>query len=82
MARKISVYLDDDLHRALKSAASLRGTSLSEFVVSAAREALYAPGRKEAAARMDAIRESSSHTYSADEIRSMREEGRDRCPKE
>lgn len=76
MSRKISVYVDDDLHRSLKSAASLRGVTLSEFMVDAARQALYAPSRKEAAARMDLVRDSLSSTYSSDEIRTLREEGR------
>ncbi len=82
MARKISVYVDGDLHRSLKSAASLKGISLSEFMIEAARQALYTPGRKEASAKMDVVRESSSHVHSSDEVRAMREEGRRACPKE
>ena len=76
MSRKISVYVDDDLHRSLKSAASLRGVTLSEFMVDAARQLLYAPSRKDAAAKMDMVRDSSKCSYSAEEIREMREEGR------
>lgn len=76
MGRKISVYVNDDLHRALKAAASLRGISLSEFMVIAARQTIYAPGRKEAASRMDAVRETVSGCYSIDAIRALREEGR------
>lgn len=76
MAEKISVYLDHDLHRALKAEATLRGKSLSEFMVDAAVNALYSPRREKAAARMDRIRESSTGCYSSDDIRSMRDEGR------
>lgn len=76
MSRKISVYLDEDFHRMLKSEASLRGISLSEFMVDAARQALCRPTRKDAAARMDVVRDSVSHRFSAQELKSMREEGR------
>jgi hypothetical protein len=76
LPRKISVYVDEDLHRALKVAASSRGVSLSDFMVSAARRAIYSPSRKEVAARMDAIRESVTEAYSVEDIRSLREEGR------
>jgi hypothetical protein len=76
MAEKISVYVDHDLHRALKAEATLRGKSLSEFMVDAALNALYSPRREKAAARMDRIRESSKGCYSSDDIRSMRDEGR------
>ncbi len=75
-SRKISVYVSDDLHRALKSAASLRGISLSEFMIDAAKQVLHAPSRKESAAKMDMLRETSKHVYARDEIREMREEGR------
>jgi hypothetical protein len=76
MARKISVYVDDDLHRALKAAASLQGLSLSEFMLRAARLTLKSPGRKDVAARMDSIRSQIGVKFSTDEIRAMREEGR------
>jgi hypothetical protein len=76
MARKISVYVDDDLHRDLKAAASLQGLSLSEFMLRAARLMLKSPGRKDVAARMDSIRSQIGVKFSTDEIRAMREEGR------
>ncbi len=82
MGRKISVYVDDDLHRLLKSAASLRGMSLSDLMVDAAKRVLQAPTRKDAAARMDAMRQSLTHTFTSSELRSMREEGRSTWPKE
>ena len=76
MARKISVYVDEDLHRALKAAASLQGLSLSESVLRAARLTLRNPGRMAVAARMDSIRSQIGAEFSTDEIRAMREEGR------
>lgn len=76
MARKISVYVDEDLHKALKAAASLQGLSLSEFMLRSARLALKSPGRNAVAARMDSIRSQIGAKFSADEIRAMREEGR------
>ncbi|NPV80508.1 MAG: DUF1778 domain-containing protein [Firmicutes bacterium] len=76
MARKISVYVDEEFHKALKAAASLQGLSLSEFMIRATRRALKAPDRKAVAARMDAIRGLIGTRFSADEIRAMREEGR------
>ncbi len=56
MAEKITVYVDAELHRRLKAAASLRGQSLSEFMLEAARRLLKAPDRRRAAARMDRVR--------------------------
>lgn len=76
MTRKISVYVDDDFHRALKAAASLQGMSLSEFVVRATRQALKMPDRRTVAGRMDAIRRSIDTRFSTTDIRQMREEGR------
>lgn len=76
MARKISVYVDDDIHRALKAAASLQDLSLSEFMLRAARLTLKNPGRTAVAARMDSIRSQIGVKFSTDEIRDMREEGR------
>jgi len=76
MGRKISVYVDEDLHRALKAAASLRGVSLSDFMLSAARQAIHAPSRAEAAAKMDVVRETVGQSYTTEEIRALREEGR------
>ncbi|MGE5579950.1 MAG: hypothetical protein ACM3WU_07895 [Bacillota bacterium] len=82
LSRKISVYVDDNLHRLLKSAASLRGISLSDLMVDAAKKAIQAPTRKEVASRMDALRRSVTHTFTSEEIRSMREEGRRVWPRE
>lgn len=77
MARKISVYVDETLHKRLKVEASLRGKSLSEFMVDAALDALHSPKeRQEAASKMDLIRESAKGYVSSEEIRNMRNEGR------
>ena len=46
MAEKISLYVDKELHRALKAEASLRGKFLSEFMVEAALRILHAPDRR------------------------------------
>jgi len=73
---KISVYVDKELHRVLKAEASLRGKSLSEFMVDAVLRTLYAPQRQSAAAQMDLIRNSVNEKFTAEEIQSMREEGR------
>lgn len=78
MARKISVYVDEEFHKTLKAAASLQGLSLSlsEFMLRATRFALKGPDRKAIAARMDSIRSQIDARFSTDEIRAMREEGR------
>jgi uncharacterized protein (DUF1778 family) len=76
MAAKITVYVDEDLHRRLKSAASLRGQSLSDFMLEAARRLLEAPDRRRAAARMDEVRSRIRSTFTPEELRSLREEGR------
>jgi uncharacterized protein (DUF1778 family) len=78
VAQKISVYVDKELHRVLKSAASLRGKSLSEFMVEAALRALHTPDRKTASAVMDRIRASVKGAVSTEELRDMGNEGR-RC---
>ena len=82
MSRKISVYVDEDFHRLLKSAASLRGMSLSDFMVDASKQALHAPTRKEVAVRMDTLRYSVAHAFSHGELKTMKEEGRRVWPKE
>jgi len=82
VSRKISVYVDDNLHRLLKSAASLRGISLSDLMVDAAKKAIQTPSRKEIAGKMDALRRSATHTFTSEEMRSMREEGRRVWPRE
>ncbi|HEX7713286.1 MAG TPA: DUF1778 domain-containing protein [Bacillota bacterium] len=76
MAEKISVYVDKELHRALKTEASLRGKSLSEFMVEAAVRTLHAPDRKMSSSKMDHIRNSVKGTISSEELRVMRNEGR------
>ncbi|MCL6592083.1 MAG: type II toxin-antitoxin system HicB family antitoxin [Firmicutes bacterium] len=76
MAEKISVYVDKELHRALKAEASLRGKSLSEFMVEAALRILHAPDRRISSAKMDDIRNSVKGTFSGEELRIMRNEGR------
>jgi len=76
MAHKISVYVDKKLHKKLKAEASLRGKSLSEFMVDAALSALHSPQRQEAASKMDLIRESAIGYVSSEEIRNMRNVGR------
>ena len=75
MAR-ISVYVDEDLHRALKAAASLMGVSLSEYMVEAAQRMLHTPHRKVASSKMDAIRALVAPKIPPGEIQAMREEGR------
>ena len=82
MDRKISVYVDEDLHRKLKAAASLRGVSLSEFMLSAAMQAIHAPSRREAVARMDVVRDSVREEFSPEDIREMREEARRTWPRD
>lgn len=84
MARKISVYVDENLHRLFKTAASMRGQSLSEFMIGAAKQALSPPSRQAAATKMDRVREALrlEDAYSAGEIRAMREEGRRTWPRE
>ncbi|MCW3488598.1 DUF1778 domain-containing protein [Dethiobacter alkaliphilus] len=76
MADKISVYVDQEMHRILKAEASLRGKSLSEFMVDAALSALHSPRRQESATKMDCVRESAKGYISSEEIRNMRNEGR------
>lgn len=76
MAEKISVYVDKELHRALKVEASLQGKSLSEFMVEAALRTLHAPDRKISSSKMDLIRNSIKGTISSEELRAMRNEGR------
>lgn len=76
MAAKITVYVNEDLHRRLKSAASLRGQSLSDFMLEAARRLLEAPDRRQAAARMDEVRSRIRSPFTAEEFRVLKEEGR------
>ncbi len=76
MAKKITVYADEDLHRRLKAAASLRGQSLSEFMLEAARRLLEAPDRQRASAQMERLRRRIPTGFTPEELRAMRDEGR------
>ncbi|MBX6377533.1 MAG: ribbon-helix-helix protein, CopG family [Clostridia bacterium] len=76
VAEKITVYVDENLHRRLKAAASLRGQSLSDFMLEAARRLLEAPDRRQAAAKMDRVRSRIQSSFNPEEVQSMREEGR------
>jgi len=73
---RITVYVPEELHRRLKVAASQRGLSLSDFMLRAAEHALQVPDRAHAARRMDAVRESVRGSFTAEDIRGMRDEGR------
>jgi predicted DNA-binding protein len=76
MAKKITVYVEEELHRRLKATASLRGQTLSDFMLQAARLLLEMPDRSEAAAQMDRVRQGVALPTSGDELRRWREEGR------
>jgi uncharacterized protein (DUF1778 family) len=76
MAEKISVYVNEKLHRTLKAAAVQRGKSLSQFMVDAAVYTLHAPDRKILAASMDSVRESQEEYFSREELLEMRKDGR------
>lgn len=76
MAEKISVYVDEKLHRAFKSAAVQRGKSLSQFMIDAAVHTLHAPDRKTVGAAMDSVRESQGVYFSREELLDMRKDGR------
>ena len=76
MAEKISVYVDEKLHRALKTAASQRGKSLSQFMIDAALYALHTPDRGKLAAVMDSVREAQEEYFSTEELLKMRKDGR------
>ena len=76
MAEKISVYVDENLHRSLKAAAAQRGKSLSQFMVDAAVQTIHAPDRKRLSADMDAVRESQKEYFSSEELLDMRKSGR------
>ncbi len=76
MAEKISVYVDEKLHRALKATAVHQGKTLSQFMVDAAVRALHAPDRKALAAAMDTVRESQEEYFSREELLKMRENGK------
>ncbi|MFX5085398.1 hypothetical protein ABTC40_22395, partial [Acinetobacter baumannii] len=69
------VYVDKGLHRRLKAAASLRGQSLSEFMLEAALRLLEAPDRQRAAVRMDRSRSRIQTRFTPEELRAMRDEG-------
>lgn len=76
MSVKISVYVSEELRRIFKGAASQRGQSLSEFMVSSALNSLYTQDRQLAAQKMDQVRESATGSVTTEELLDMREEGR------
>lgn len=76
MARKITVYVEEELHRRLKAAASMRGQSLPDFMLQAARLLLETADRRQAAVRMDQVRRRIGAGPSGEEVRLWREEGR------
>lgn len=76
MAEKISVYVDEKLHRILKAEAAQRGKSLSEFMIDAAVYSLRIPDRKKLAAAMDSVREAQEEYYTREELLQMRKDGR------
>lgn len=73
MAEKISVYVDETLHRALKATAVQQGKSLSQFMVDAAVRALHALDRKVLATAMDIARKSQEDYFSRKELLKMRD---------
>jgi uncharacterized protein (DUF1778 family) len=76
MAEKISVYVDEKLHRILKAEAAQRGKSLSQFMIDAAVNSLHTPDRKKLAAAMDTVREAQEEYYTREELLQMRKDGR------
>ena len=76
MADKITVYVSPETHRRLKTAASARGMSLSDFMVQAAEHAVHAPDRATAARQMDLVRGLAAGTVTRGDIQNMRREGR------
>lgn len=76
MAEKISVYVDEKLHRILKAEAAQRGKSLSQFMIDAAVYSLHTPDRKKLAAAMDSVREAQEEYYTREELLEMRKDGR------
>lgn len=76
LADKITVYVSPETHRRLKTAASTRGMSLSDFMVQAAEQAVHAPDRAAAARQMDLVRGLVSGLVTRDDVQNMRKEGR------
>lgn len=76
MTEKISVYVDEKLHRILKAEAAQRGKSLSQFMIDAAVYSLHTPDRKKLAAAMDSVREAQEDYYTREELLEMRKDGR------
>jgi uncharacterized protein (DUF1778 family) len=76
MAKKVTVYVEEELHRRLKAAASLRGQTLSDFMLQAARLFLEMPDRRQAAQQMDHVRTGVTTKATLEELRTWREEGR------
>jgi hypothetical protein len=76
VSHKVSIYLDEQAHRELKAAASRLGVSLSEFMARAALESLRKPSRREAAETMHRLRKQAASSFTAQDIRDMRDTGR------
>lgn len=76
MADKITVYVDSEFHRQIKTAASAQGMSLSDFMVRAVQRAMHTPDRKAAARQMDRVRALAAGSTTQEEIRTMRDQGR------
>jgi hypothetical protein len=73
MAKKVTVYVEEELHRRLKAAAS---QTLSDFMLQAARLFLEMPDRRQAAQQMDHVRTGVTTKATLEELRTWREEGR------
>lgn len=76
MAHKVSIYLDDDTHRQLKTAASRSGMSLSAFMADAALQALHRPDRRMAHEALRALRPALAGRVAMEEIAEWRTGGR------
>lgn len=73
MAR-ITVYVDEETHRRLKAAASLRGKTLSGFLLEGALRLLEGD-RRPVALRMEGLRRRIRGRFGAEEIRALKREG-------
>lgn len=74
MAR-ITVYVDEETHRRLKAAASLRGKTLSGFLLEGALRLLEEGDRRPVALRMEGLRRRIRGRFGAEEIRALKREG-------
>lgn len=73
MAR-ITVYVDEETHRRLKAAASLRGKTLSGFLLEGALRLLEGD-RRPVVLRMEGLRRRIRGRFGAEEIRALKREG-------